>query len=130
MHGVMTPAPDSARPRTRARESRTAREARHASFAAAVHAAIRTIPAGRVASYAGVAAMAGRPGGARLAGRVLSRLEEDTDVPWWRVLRADGRIALPGHGHADRLQRALLASEGVPFTAAGRVPRDRFIEAG
>jgi alkylated DNA nucleotide flippase Atl1 len=41
---------------------------------------------------------------------VLSRTDED--VPWWRVVHADGSLA-----KGDR-QRALLEAEGVPFRGA------------
>jgi methylated-DNA-protein-cysteine methyltransferase-like protein len=37
------------------------------------------------------------------------------DVPWWRVVRADGSPA-KGERQATRLH-----AEGVPFTARGRV---------
>ncbi|HEX5880748.1 MAG TPA: MGMT family protein [Actinomycetota bacterium] len=40
------------------------------------------------------------------------------DVPWWRVVHADGRMK--GATGADE-QRARLAEEGVPLTRDGRV---------
>ena len=40
------------------------------------------------------------------------------DVPWWRVVHADGRMK--GTAGADE-QRARLAEEGVPLTSDGRV---------
>lgn len=97
------------------------------SFEERVYEVVRRIPAGQVASYGDVAALAGRPRHARHVGRALSRLPEDTTVPWWRVVRAGGGIALPAFDHADRLQRALLASEGVTLTDAGRVRRRHFL---
>lgn len=63
----------------------------------------RRIPEGFVASYGDV-----WPPAPRLAGRVL-RLAGDAQLPWWRVVRADGSLA-KGAG-----QRARLAAEGVPF---------------
>jgi alkylated DNA nucleotide flippase Atl1 len=47
------------------------------------------------------------PGAPRAAGAALSRTTED--VPWWRVVRADGSLA-----KGDR-QRRLLEREGVPM---------------
>ena len=64
---------------------------------------VRSIPPGRVASYGDVT-----PGAPRHAGRVLSASHEP-DVPWWRVVRADGSLAKGAR------QRALLDAEGVPF---------------
>jgi methylated-DNA-protein-cysteine methyltransferase related protein len=68
-------------------------------------AAVRAIPAGFVQTYGDLS-----PGAPRLAGRVLHDCGED--VPWWRVVRADG--SLP-QGEA---QRARLDAEGVPLLAA------------
>lgn len=82
---------------------------------------IRAIPAGRVAGYGEVAARAGLPGRARMVARVLSG-NDDPDLPWHRVLRSDGRIALPpgSSGYDEQCQR--LRAEGVPVVQ-GRVRR-------
>jgi alkylated DNA nucleotide flippase Atl1 len=62
------------------------------------------------------------PGAPRFTGTVLR--VTDADVPWWRVVRADGSLA-----QGER-QRALLAAEGVPFRGArvdlgiARIPHD------
>jgi alkylated DNA nucleotide flippase Atl1 len=51
----------------------------------------RRIPRGRVATYGQVAALSGRPRGARLCGYALSALRNTVhDVPWQRVLGARG----------------------------------------
>jgi alkylated DNA nucleotide flippase Atl1 len=64
---------------------------------------VRSVPPGRVTTYGDL-----WPGAPRAAGAVLSRSQEP-DVPWQRVVRADG--SLP---KGDR-QRKLLEAEGVPF---------------
>lgn len=77
---------------------------------------MRAIPAGFVASYGDVS-----PGAPRFAGTVLYAVDEP-DLPWWRVVRADGSLAKGAR------QRQLLIAEGVPFRrqrvdmAAARVP--------
>lgn len=48
------------------------------------------------------------PGRPRLAGWAL-RTSDAPDVPWWRVVRADGSLA------KGERQRRLLTAEGVPF---------------
>ena len=68
-----------------------------------VLARIRDIPPGFVRTYGDVS-----PGAPRFAGTVLSQTE-DGDVPWFRVVRADGSLAKGAR------QRALLEAEGVPF---------------
>ena len=72
--------------------------------------AVRAIPEGFVRTYGDLS-----PGAPRMAGRVLSKATAD-DVPWWRVVRADGSLAV---GEA---QRARLDAEGVPFRP-GTKPR-------
>jgi methylated-DNA-protein-cysteine methyltransferase related protein len=82
---------------------------------------VRSVPAGRVASYGSVAAAAGRPGAARAVGGVLRRLPDGVEAPWWRVINGRGEITIPRSGHAAGLQRALLEGEGVRFGEDGRV---------
>lgn len=77
---------------------------------------VRRIPAGCVASYALVAAVAGLPGRARLVGRVLA--DAGPGVPWHRVLGAQGRIVLPASSPAALEQRRRLEQEGVVFLGA------------
>ena len=64
---------------------------------------VRSIPEGFVRTYGDVS-----PGAPRFAGTVLFHVDEP-NLPWWRVVRADGSLA-----KGDR-QRALLRAEGVPF---------------
>lgn len=81
---------------------------------AEIIAAIRAIPPGKVASYAQVARLAGLPNGARQVARVLHSCSGKHDLPWWRVLRSSGGIALPDEAGGSE-QRALLLAEGVVF---------------
>ena len=77
-------------------------------------AVVVTIPVGKVASYGQVAALVGLPKHARLVGRVLSRMDDSSEVPWHRVINVQGRISL---SRLDDLgfneQQARLLSEGV-----------------
>lgn len=87
--------------------------------------AIATIPRGRVASYGAIAARAGLPRRARLVGRVLRDTPDGVELPWHRVLRADGRIAFPPGSRGFREQSRRLRAEGVPVRN-GRVPLASF----
>jgi len=71
-----------------------------------VRAAVAAIPPGSVASYGDIAELVRAPS-PRLEGRVLA--EDGSDLPWHRVLRADGT---PVHHLAER-QLELLRAEGV-----------------
>lgn len=86
-----------------------------------IYRIVRRIPKGRVATYGVVARLAGRPGAARTVGWALSALDDETDVPWWRVMNASGRISLPVGDHSSVVQRALLLREGLRFAPGGAV---------
>lgn len=79
-------------------------------FARRVDAVLAALAPGEVVSYGEVAAAAGAPGAARAVGRVLRDLDGRA---WWRVVRADGRLAAPDV--ADQARR--LAAEGVTVRA-------------
>lgn len=81
---------------------------------------IASIPRGRVASYGEIADRAGLPRRARLVGRVLREAPAGLQLPWFRVLRADGRIAFPPGSRGFREQVRQLAAEGV-LVRNGRV---------
>lgn len=87
----------------------------------AVLAVVRSIPVGSVTSYGDVAARAGLKGRARWVGRVLAQVEDGAALPWYRVLRADGKIAFPVGSEAFEVQRRRLLREGVAVSAGGRV---------
>lgn len=77
---------------------------------------ISRIPRGKVASYSGVAFAAGWPGRARLVARILGDLPPGYEkLPWWRVINAQGRIAIPKGSPGHLLQIRLLKAEGVVF---------------
>jgi len=82
-----------------------------------VRAAVRAIPPGQTSSYGEIAERAGLRS-PRSVGRILA--EDGHDLPWHRVLRADGTCA----PHIAREQSARLRAEGV-FLVDGRLPRPR-----
>jgi methylated-DNA-protein-cysteine methyltransferase-like protein len=65
-----------------------------------------------VSSYGAIAREAGLANGARQVVRVLHSLAEKEKLPWWRVVRADGSIALPASAGRE-LQIRLLEGEGL-----------------
>jgi methylated-DNA-protein-cysteine methyltransferase-like protein len=81
-----------------------------------VYVVVAQVPRGRVISYGQIARLIGRPGAARQVGWAMRRCPED--LPWQRVVMADGRIT--GGDYAAQ-RRALLQAEGVAFLADGRV---------
>ena len=71
-----------------------------------VRAVVASIPAGHVLSYGDVAELAGLTS-PRLVGRIMA--EDTADLPWHRVLRANGTVA----EHLRERQLAALRAEGV-----------------
>ena len=83
---------------------------------------ILSIPSGKVSTYGGVAAAAGYPRYHRAVARLL-RTDPVDQLPWHRVLGADGEIKL--RGAAAHEQRARLKLEGMQFNGK-RVDMKRF----
>jgi methylated-DNA-protein-cysteine methyltransferase-like protein len=83
-------------------------------------AAVRAVPEGRVSSYRDIALAAGLPNGARQVARILHSMSGGEKLPWHRIIKADGRIAL-GEGNGRELQISLLRREGVRVSRAGVV---------
>jgi len=75
---------------------------------------VERIPAGRVTTYGAIAAALGA-GGPRQVGRVMSLY--GGAVPWWRVVRADGRLASSHRDEAREHHRG----EGTRILSSGAV---------
>jgi methylated-DNA-protein-cysteine methyltransferase related protein len=99
--------------------------ATHDPFTEMVVSVVQSIPAGRVATYGQVAALAGEPRAARQVVRALHTLTDARRLPWHRVINAKGRIALP-RGQGYDLQRKLLKAEGVKFGPDDTIDLARF----
>jgi len=96
----------------------------------AIYRIVRRVPRSRVTTYGAIAALAGKPRGARQVGYALAALRGTrNDVPWQRVLGARTR-AFAGVSILDPMgaavQQKLLEDEGIVFDARGRVALDRY----
>ncbi len=86
-----------------------------------IAAVIRQVPAGEVATYGQVAFVLGL-GSARIVGRALAQLPASQDLPWHRIINAQGKVSdRKDGGDGDLRQRRLLQAEGVHFDDRGRV---------
>ena len=89
------------------------------NFYEQVYEVVRRIPAGQVTSYGRIAAMLGRPRAARAVGYALNALKDKpaegsySDIPWQRVINAQGRISIVNRKHSAEMQADLLRGEGV-----------------
>jgi methylated-DNA-protein-cysteine methyltransferase-like protein len=87
-----------------------------------IYAMVRRIPPGKVTTYGRVAELVGGCT-ARMVGYAMAALKRGTapDVPWQRVINAQGRISIHGDGMGNAMQRILLEEEGVLFDENGRL---------
>ena len=103
-----------------------------AAFFDHVYAVVRRVPRGRVTTYGAVAQMLGRPRGARAVGYALHALKDHGDdpahgdVPWQRVINAQGRISIVNRAFDAAEQAARLRAEGVAVDDTLRIDLDRF----
>jgi methylated-DNA-protein-cysteine methyltransferase-like protein len=98
---------------------------------------VRQVPAGRVTTYGFIAGLIPPPGGmdagdyrawgARWVGSAMAACPPD--VPWQRVVNAQGKISLrPGGGGQD--QRELLEVEGVEFSSGNKIDLKMYAWSG
>ncbi len=91
----------------------------------AFYETIARVPYGKVATYGQIATLAGYPGRARQVGFALAGMPEEWDLPWHRIINAQGKISPRISSKFHLLQYELLAGEGVAF-AGQRIDLRRF----
>lgn len=84
-----------------------------------VLALVTRIPPGRVMTYGQLALLAGQPGAARQVGFIMNGVLKEGEVPWQRVINAQGRVSTHKLGLGE-LQEELLRAEGVELDDTGR----------
>jgi len=96
------------------------------SFTDRVIEFIRTIPAGRIATYGQIAGLAGNRRAARQVARILHACSQSQGLPWHRVVNRQGRVALrTGRGHEEQMR--LLRDEGIRFDETGAIDLATFL---
>ena len=88
-------------------------------FRVAIYRLVRGVPRGQVVTYGQVAVWLGRPRSARAVGGAMRRCPDD--VPWHRVVNAQGGISRRRQMSSMLTQRMRLEQEGVRLRR-GRVP--------
>jgi len=92
----------------------------------AVYAAVRSIPAGKVATYGQIGAMLGNRNLARAVGNILHRNPSPGEIPCHRVVNARGEPAKHFAFGGAEAQKRLLQAEGVAFGPEGRVDLETY----
>ena len=77
---------------------------------------VRRVPEGQVATYGQIAGLAGKCS-ARQVGYAMAALSGDSGIPWHRIINSQGMISLRSSSEGHRLQRILLETEGIIFSA-------------
>ena len=95
------------------------------SMRRAFYQAIARVPHGKVATYGQIATLAGYPGRARPVGYALAGMPEEWDLPWHRIINAQGKVSPRTGRKFHLLQYELLAGEGIVF-AENRIDLDQF----
>ncbi len=86
------------------------------SLSQKIYAVVKQIPPGKVATYGKIAAKIGNPRAARAVGNALHRNPDPKNIPCYRVVDRNGRLA-PGF----REQKRKLLAEGVKFKDGNHV---------
>lgn len=90
-----------------------------------IWATIEDIPPGNVANYGQVAEIAGYPRGARIVCYALRVVPAERRIPWFRVINAQGRIAINKDSPGYKEQAERLRAEGVRVVD-GRVDMKKY----
>jgi methylated-DNA-protein-cysteine methyltransferase-like protein len=86
---------------------------------------VSEIPSGHVLTYGEVARLSGMPRAARRVSQALRRAPQGIELPWHRVINAQGKISFPEDSSGWKRQKDKLENEGVVFLN-GKVDLERF----
>ena len=89
------------------------------SYRERVYEIVRHIPRGRVMTYGQIAEILGEGYTARTVGYVMHGADSE-NVPWQRVINAQGKCSTGKMTLPVNLQQSILESEGVKFSAVGK----------
>jgi methylated-DNA-protein-cysteine methyltransferase related protein len=102
-------------------------KARNKSLYDVIYGLVKQIPAGQVATYGQIAETLGLYGRARQVGYALFQVAPGSDIPWHRVVNAQGKISRsPMRQGNDDLQRVLLEREGIVFDTQEKLNLSRY----
>ena len=86
---------------------------------------VSEIPSGHVLTYGEVARLSGMPRAARRVSQALRRAPPAMELPWHRVINAQGKISFPEDSSGWARQKDKLEDEGVVFLNS-KVDLERF----
>jgi methylated-DNA-protein-cysteine methyltransferase-like protein len=92
--------------------------AEHQRLYERIYLVVRQIPPGKVATYGQIAQIVGDCT-ARMVGYAMAASPDD--VPWQRVINAQGKVSPRADNYGTEVQRLRLIEEGVAFDADHKV---------
>ncbi len=91
-----------------------------------IYTVVRRVPRGRVATYGQIALLAGLKNHARQVGYALHALPHGSNVPWHRVINAQGKVSPRADPVYVGVQKRLLEDEGIEIGPGDRISLKRF----
>lgn len=91
-----------------------------------IYRVVKQIPYGKVATYGQVAMMAGNPRWARVVGYALHNNPDPENIPCYRVVNREGRVAPAFAFGGENVQRELLEKEGIVFETDGHIDLEKY----
>ena len=91
-----------------------------------IYEVVKQIPEGKVATYGQVAMMAGNPRWARVVGYALHNNPDPKNIPCYRVVNREGRVAPAFAFGGENVQRELLEKEGIVFENDGHIDLEKY----
>lgn len=97
-----------------------------------IYEIVRSIPRGKVMTYGQIAALVGDiargPVPAIQVGRAMAASERYApDLPWWRVIGRVGEFGVLRILRLSKVQRDLLAEEGITTDTEGRYDLSKYL---
>ena len=83
------------------------------TFYQEIYELLKTIPKGKVTTYGDIAMALGRPRSSRVVGYALHVNPDPQNIPCYKVVNREGRLASSFAFGGDEAQKALLEREGI-----------------
>ena len=91
-----------------------------------IYEVVKGIPKGKVATYGQVAILTGNPHWARVVGYALHNNPNPSEIPCYRVVNREGKVASGFVFGGGEVQRQLLEGEGIIFEPDGRIDLKKY----
>ena len=91
-----------------------------------IYNVVKQIPKGKVATYGQVAMLAGNPRWERVVGYALHNNPDPENIPCYRVVNREGKVATGFAFGGSDIQRQLLEKDGIKFEPDGHIDLDKY----